>query len=186
MKSGRQTRAAVYLLTLALVGSRILAGAASSPAKTLSQTVAGKSRKASEVNLPVLPARSDRVDRSVGGGVEFLMTCQRSDGSILDRQFVRYHTALTSLAVLAMADAGHEPADKTVEGLAMRRGLDFVLRADRQLTNGYFGQADQSMMYGHGLATLLLTEVLAMGLDPERESLLRQRSRMAVDLIVRA
>jgi hypothetical protein len=41
-------------------------------------------------------------------------------------------------------------------------------------------------MYEHGMATLALTEVLSLKIDPVREKELRQRGQSAVDLIVSA
>ena len=93
---------------------------------------------------------------------------------------------MTSLALMSMAAVGNQPNDPTPEGRTMRRGLAYVLREDRQMADGYFGEADASRMYGHGITTLLLTELLGMGQDREQDALIRARAQKAVDLILRA
>ena len=40
----------------------------------------------------------------------------------------------------------------------MKRALDFVLLPENQDATGYFGKADGSRMYGHGIITLALAE----------------------------
>ena len=94
--------------------------------------------------------------------------------------------AVTALALMGLASLGHQPADKTSEGEAMRRALAFLLRPDLQLANGYFGQKDGSRMYGHGIVTLTLTELLGMGADKAQDALLRDRAQRAVSLILAA
>ncbi len=95
-------------------------------------------------------------------------------------------TAMTSLAVLAFASMGHLPTDPTPEGKAMKRALDFVLAPQRQEADGYFGKADGSRMYGHGIATLMLAEMLGMSADEKQDAVIREKCRKAVDLILRA
>jgi hypothetical protein len=131
----------------------------------------------------------DPVDRAIGRGVSFLVARQEPDGSFYDPEKGNpelHATALTALAVLSIAAAGHLPADKTKEGAAFKKALDFLLRADRQDADGYFGRADNSNMYGHGITSLALTEMLGMGFDKAQDRLIRDRSRKAVDLILRA
>ncbi|NJR31992.1 MAG: hypothetical protein HC778_02860, partial [Chamaesiphon sp. CSU_1_12] len=41
-------------------------------------------------------------------------------------------------------------------------------------------------MYGHGIVSLALAEMLGMGFDKAQDRLLRDRVRKAVDLILRA
>ena len=140
---------------------------------------------------PVLPSRADRVDLAAGRGLEFLMDTQAPDGRLHDstRQS-SYETTTTSLGVMAFAASGHHPMDRTPEGLSLRRALDFVLRSDRQVDvgpfRGSFGATDRSMMYGHGITTTTLAQVLEMGLDPEKELFVRTRTGMALNLILNA
>ena len=50
----------------------------------------------------------------------------------------------------------------------MRRAVDYILREDRQDQDGYFGGKDGSRMYGHGIVTLAICEMLSLGLDAQR------------------
>ncbi len=120
------------------------------------------------------------------------MSTQEPEGAFYDREqgagreADRHETALTSLAILAFAAVGHQPADKTPEGAGLRRAIDFVLRADRQEPDGYYGKQDVGRMYGHGITTLALTELLGMGVNKAQDRLIRERGRKAVELILRA
>ena len=65
-------------------------------------------------------------------------------------------------------------------------GLDFVLQEDRQDENGYFGKKDNGRMYGHGIITLMLSEMLGMGMDDEGDRLILKRCESAIGLILRS
>ena len=67
-----------------------------------------------------------------------------------------------------------------------RKALDYVLQPDSQTPEGYFGAKDGSRMYGHGITTLMLAEMLGMGADANQDELIRTRCRHAVELILRA
>jgi len=133
---------------------------------------------------PPASVGADRVDTAVQAGVAFLLTQQQPNGAIADA--VKYQTALTSFAALALTGAGHSPQDKTPEGVALRRAIYFVLRADRQTADGYFGSADASVMHGHAVTTLLLCELLRRSADPEQEDLIRRKAATAHQFILRA
>lgn len=131
------------------------------------------------------PAVDPRVNEAFKRAAQFLISCQEpATGAIHNR--LRNETAMTSLAVLAFAAMGHQPADPTPEGKSMKRALDYVLRADNQDQTGYFGKADGSRMYGHGITTLMLAEMLGMGADEAQDKLIRERCRKAIDLILRS
>lgn len=136
------------------------------------------------VPVPPVSAPADRVDTAVQAGVAFLLTQQQPTGAIADA--VKYQTALTSFAALALVGAGHSPQDKTPEGIALRRAIYFILRADRQTADGYFGSADASVMHGHAVTTLLLCELLRRSTDPELEELIRRKAAAAHQFILRA
>ena len=125
------------------------------------------------------------VDEALERGVKYLLTQQEESGVITNKGR-RNETAMTSLAVLAMAACGHQPADATPEGRAMKKALAYILQPDLQQPDGYFGEKDNSRMYGHGITTLMLTEMLGMGADAKQDDLLRDRVRKAIDLILRA
>ncbi len=128
----------------------------------------------------------DEVDRAVEQAVAYLLKNQRDDGAITDKDQRENRAVMTSLSLLAMAAVGHQPSDKTDEGKAMRRALVFVLDQKWSDRNGYYGGPDGSRMYGHGITTLMLSEMLGMGVDDEMDQLIRRRLEKAIDLILAA
>lgn len=122
---------------------------------------------------------NDKVDEAVRRGVEFLLSKQKPDGSISDD---RYQTAMTSLSIMALCAPGHSPAEKTREGEALKKALEFVLRDDR-VEKGYFGERDHSRMYGHGIVSVMLAEVIGMGIDKDQDARVRERLHKAMELM---
>jgi hypothetical protein len=139
-----------------------------------------------------LRADADEVDQAVERGVAYLIEQQNDDGSLgyLDhgrgKRRDKNENAMTSLMLLAMAAVGHQPTDPTSKGRAMTRALDFILRDDRQDDDGYYGKVDGSRMYGHGMTTLMLSEMLGMGVTEEQDRLIRRRLAKALELTLRA
>jgi hypothetical protein len=136
-----------------------------------------------QASASAIDLRSDEVDRAVEKANKFLLTQQREDGAITDRQ---YETTMTALSIMSLASAGITPSTPSPEGAAARKALDFVLRPDRQDKDGYFGNKDGSRMYGHGIISLMLTEMLGMGADEEQDQLIESRCQAAIDLILSA
>lgn len=143
------------------------------------------------VFAPVIPLVSaedspksvpDAVEGAVSRGVDFLLKSQKNDGSIHTGQ---NQTAMTALALIALAAVGNQTYDPTPEGGAMNRALDFVLLPEKMSNEGYFGN-DGSRMYGHGIVTLMLAEMLGMGVDRKQDAVVRDRLKAAVELILRA
>ena len=126
----------------------------------------------------------DKTDDALKKATGYLLAQQDAAGGIHNKQ--RNETAMTSLAVLALASCGHQPADPTPEGQAMRKALAYVLRPDAQTADGYFGQGDGSRMYVHGITTLMLGEMLGMGADSQQDELIRDKYRRALTLILNA
>ncbi len=131
--------------------------------------------------VAVSPFRKDEVDAAADKAIAFLVTQQKEDGSI---HTGKYQTTMTSLAIMAMASVGIQPADPSAEGQSMNRALAYVLQEDRQDDKGYFGQKDEGRMYGHGIVTLMLTEMLGMSTTDEQDQLLHDRCQKAIDLIL--
>ncbi|MEO2017055.1 MAG: prenyltransferase/squalene oxidase repeat-containing protein [Fuerstiella sp.] len=129
------------------------------------------------------PFQKDEVDTAVDKAVTFLIKQQKDNGAIHDKS---HDTTMTSLAIMAMASVGIQPADLGPNGQAMKRALDFVLQDDRQDAKGYYGGKDGSRMYGHGITTLMLTEMLGMGSSDSQDKLLHERCQKAIDLILSA
>ncbi len=125
----------------------------------------------------------DEVDTAIDAAIRFLLTHQREDGAVTDRQ---YDTTMTALAIMALASTGNTPSTPSDLGEASRKALAFVLRDDRQDKDGYYGNKDGSRMYGHGIVTLMLTEMLGMGADAEQDQLIELRCQRAIDLILSA
>jgi hypothetical protein len=129
-------------------------------------------------------APTDKTDVAIGKAIDFLVSAQDKDGAICEAN--HNQTAMTSLAIMAMAATGHQPSDDTKQGIAMKRALSYVLRPDRQEVQGFFGGRDGSRMYGHGITTLMLSEMLGMGVDAQMDQVIRDRCRLAVELIKRS
>lgn len=166
----RMQHLAACALSAAVFVSPVRARAAGAPAAT----------------APSAPAATgkDKADVAIDHAVRFLISQQDAqEGWIDDKSTTR--TAMTSLAVLAMAAAGNQPTDATPQGRAMTRAIRYVLDPDRQDDSGYFGK-DGSQMYGHGITTLMLAEMLGMGTDDQMDQLIRRRLTKAVELILRA
>jgi hypothetical protein len=128
---------------------------------------------------------SSRVDEALKKATQYLLSQQdAATGAIHNK--MRNETAMTSLSLLALGSLGHQPSDPSPEGLAMKKALGYVLAAERQETDGYFGRKDGSRMYGHGITSLMLAEMLGMGADAQMDQLLREKTRKAIELILRA
>ncbi len=125
----------------------------------------------------------DDVDAAVERAIQFLVSQQKPSGAIADRG---HENAMTALAIMAMAAVGHQPADSSAEGVAMTRGLKYLLSEGRQDKAGYFGASDGSRMYGHGIVSLMLTEMLGMTLDTGMDEEVHQSCQKAIDLIARS
>ena len=123
----------------------------------------------------------DETDLAVDKAIAYLISKQREDGAIIDKG---HDTTMTALAIMAMASVGTQPTDFSPEGDTIQRALTFVLKDDRIDSNGYFGSRDGSRMYGHGIITLMLTEMLGMGATEEQDQLIHDRCQKAIDLIL--
>ncbi len=125
--------------------------------------------------------QKDQTDIAIDKAIAYLITKQRADGAIIDKGI---DTTMTALSIMAMASVGVQPADVSPEGQAMQKALAFVLKEDRIDDKGYFGNKDGSRMYGHGIITLMLTEMLGMGATAEQDQLIHDRCQKAIDLIL--
>ncbi|MCO8120741.1 terpene cyclase/mutase family protein [Stieleria sp. TO1_6] len=123
----------------------------------------------------------DQLDLACERAAEFLINNQNSSGSITDRG---HEVALTSLAIMALASLGIEPSEPSKRGRALQSALDFVLDPKHQNKLGYFGEHDGSRMYGHGIVTLMLTEMLGMGATIEQNVQIHQRLEKSLRLIL--
>ncbi|RYD67097.1 MAG: hypothetical protein EOP84_30765, partial [Verrucomicrobiaceae bacterium] len=130
---------------------------------------------------------NEQINDALKKATQYLLSQQDENGAIWERKpHMRNQTAMTSLAILSLTAIGHQAADSTPEGGALKRALGYVLRPEAQEPDGYLGAKDGSRMYGHGITTLMLAEMLGMGADSSQDELLRIRCRKAIELIIRA
>jgi hypothetical protein len=132
------------------------------------------------------PRRDDKTDVAIRRAIAFLISQQDKDGAIQTQFQWENRTAMTALSLMAMASVGHQPADDTPQGQAMKRALAFILRPDNQDASGYFGGKDGSRMYGHGIITLTLAEMLGMGADATMDKQITERCKAAIQVILRS
>lgn len=130
-----------------------------------------------------VPASTD-VARSIDHGIAYLCARSNEDGSIANGR--RYPNATTSMAIMALTAVGHQPTDPTKEGKVLRDALRYMLDEDRITEEGYFGAEDNSRMYGHGITSLMLCEMLGMGINEQQDRVIRNRAERAIDLILKA
>jgi hypothetical protein len=86
---------------------------------------------------------------------------------------------------LSLASIGHQPRDPTKEGRALASALDYILE-EPLVRDGYLGRTDHSRMYGHGIITLMLTEMCGMGKTDQQDQLIRVRCEAALNVILSA
>ncbi len=111
---------------------------------------------------------------------------QKSDKKVTKGDVPSHSAAMTSLAIMGLASVGHLPGNATPEGEAAARALKFVVQHVEADENGYLGRSDRSRMYGHGIITLMLTEMLGMSGDETTDKAVRQMTEKAIKLIIRA
>lgn len=129
------------------------------------------------------PFKKDKVDQAIEKGVRFILQKQHEDGSIHDRG---KQTAMSALSLMAMASVGHQPIHPNEFGRAMKNALNYILRDENQDELGYYGNKNGGRMYGHGIVTLTLSEMLGMGMDEETDKKIHDQCQNAIDLILRS
>ena len=153
----------------------------------LAAATAGHASRAQDPQLLRESAASlylpDDIDRAVRSGVKYLVQVQRDNGSISDRG---HDVAMTSLAIMAMASIGVEPQTYSATSRSMVKAVDFVLDKKHQDAQGYLGGRDGSRMYGHGITTLMLTEILGMGSSVEQNERIHEMLVNAIKLMLSA
>lgn len=97
-----------------------------------------------------------------------------------------HSAAMTALTIMGLASVGYLPGDGTPEGAAADRALRFIVDHVEPDENGYLGRSDRSRMYGHGIMTLMLTEMLGMSPDEALDKKVRAMTESAIKLIIRA
>jgi A-macroglobulin TED domain len=138
---------------------------------------------------------SPQVKTAVDKAVAWLLKQQQPSGYFSEQKTnqtprrgdVPSHTAaMTALSIMGLASVGHLPGNETPEGKAAERALKFIVDHVEPDENGYLGRTDRSRMYGHGIITLMLTEMLGMSADEATDQKVRSMTEKAIKLIIRA
>ncbi len=129
----------------------------------------------------------DELEQSIDAGIRralsWLAGSQKPSGAWEAADFGE-STATTSLAIMAFLAGGHVPEEGPY-GQHLTRGVGWLL--EQQQENGLLVGKERSHgpMYSHGIATLMLAEVIGM-VAPEQAERCREVLQKAVRLIVDA
>lgn len=138
---------------------------------------------------------SPQVKAAVDKAVGWLMRQQKSAGLIVDEKsdakpkrgdLPSHSAAMTSLALMGLASVGHMPDDPTPEGAACGKALRYVVEGVEADENGYLGRSDRSRMYGHGIMSLMMSEMIGHAPDEATDKRLHQLLKGAIQLILRS
>jgi hypothetical protein len=132
---------------------------------------------------------TERTEQAISRGLAFLNARREHNGSFGTGAY-RGNVAVTSLAGMAFMCAGHQPG-RGAHGKVVADALRYV--TDKENVNG--GQpgylhnpsgSPHGPMYGHGFATLFLSEVYGMAQERTLREQLRGKLDRAVKLILSA
>jgi hypothetical protein len=132
---------------------------------------------------------TQRTDAAIQRGLAYLNARRWPDGSFGTHGY-RGNVAVTSLAAMAFMCAGHQP-NRGMYGRVVTDALRFVLSKEN-VGGGQRGflhnpaASPHGPMYGHGFATLFLSEVSGMVHDKALREETREKLHRAVDLILRS
>jgi hypothetical protein len=138
---------------------------------------------------------SPQVKAAVDKAVGWLMRQQKTSGHIVDEKsdakpkrgdLPSHSAAMTSLALMGLASVGHMPDDPTPEGQACGRALRFIVEGIEPDENGYLGRSDRSRMYGHGIISLMLAEMIGHAPDEITDKRMHGMIAGAIKLILRS
>lgn len=122
--------------------------------------------------------KEDKKMELIHGGISYLAKNQKPDGRW---EHPKYPTAVTALSALSILGAGHMPDRGPYQG-ELKRAVDLLLRAQRGKDGLIAIPGENRSMYGHGFATLFLSQVYGMTQDRRIKNALKA----AVDLIVKS
>ena len=141
------------------------------------------------------PTISPQVKQSVDRAVKWLSQQQKSSGYFSEQKndlpvkrgdLPAHSAAMTSLAIMGLTSVGNMPGDPTPEGRAVAKALKFMVDNLDPDENGYLGRGDRSRMYGHGIISLMIMEMLGMSQDEEMDRKLHKLAEGAVKLILQS
>jgi hypothetical protein len=135
------------------------------------------------------PRKREAFEAAVDNALVYLSGAQNADGSWNSgRAFGGFDgggardPAISALCVMAFLSSGHVPGEGKY-GTTIEKGIRFVCNQQQQ--NGVFAanQFGMTVMYSHGICTLMVAEVIGLMPDRKQAAELRQRLRAAVQLI---
>jgi hypothetical protein len=136
------------------------------------------------------PRKREAFEVAIDNALEYLAKAQNPDGSWNSgRDFgggfqggANRDPAISALCVMAFLSAGHVPGEGKY-GPVVEKGVRFVCGSQQQ--NGVFaGQMfGMTVMYSHGICTLMLAEVIGLMPDRREAAVYRKRLEAAVKLI---
>ena len=129
------------------------------------------------------PANPD-ADKSIRRGLDYLNNAQRPSGAwtLGNGQEA---ASITSLSVMAFLACGHLPGDPGPYRESIEKGVRYVV--EHQQANGLLAtNTVNGPMYCHGIATLMLAEVVGLIPDPEFAFKVREALSRAIAVILRA
>jgi hypothetical protein len=131
---------------------------------------------------PLVPEEYEAaLDRAVERGLEFLAGQQTDEGYFKSK--LGDNTGVTSLCLMAFLAAGHTPGNGP-HGEVIDKGVLYVARTIQE--DGYLlGDNEQSKMYAHSIATLMLSEASGM-VRPEIQEQIDRALPAALQLIISA
>ena len=112
--------------------------------------------------------------KSINRGLNWLIRNQGNDGSWHSRGgFGAVPVAMTSMAGLALLSAGSTPT-RGPYALHIRKAVDYILRNVHP--SGLIAAMNEEgrPMYGHGFATLFLSQVLGMEEDKRKQERIKK------------
>ncbi len=130
-----------------------------------------------------------RTDAAVQKGLAYLNTSRHRDGSLGTGGY-RGNVAVTALGGMAWMCGGHQPGRGTY-GKAVKDALRFILAQENRGGKhpGFLNNplaSPHGPMYGHGFATLFLSEVYGMTHDKALRAEVRDKLHRAVKCILDA
>ncbi|HWE04375.1 MAG TPA: prenyltransferase/squalene oxidase repeat-containing protein [Tepidisphaeraceae bacterium] len=160
MKSGLSSRRSRcrWFFASALAGAAILGGLPGGIAPVVSVRADG--------DEPVPPKVRDAVDRALA----WLAKNQKPDGTFPQGDSAGT-TAVPALSVMAFLARGHVPGQGPY-GETLYKSIDYIVQSQQQDT-GLLSkhQAGNSVMYEHGIATVMLAECYGMVDDARRDKI---------------
>lgn len=137
------------------------------------------------------PPKREAFEVAIDNAMQYLASSQNPDGSWNSGHAFRggfggggnsRDPAVSALCVMAFLSAGHVPGEGKY-GAIIEKGVKYV--ASQQQSNGVFAgqQFGMTVMYSHGICTLMVAEVIGLMPDRAQAAKLRKQLELGVRLI---